>query len=73
MPYLRCFCHYRANVSSKLKDLDISSVIADEISMDAFGRTENGLHTEGLIDAESSSAFEEKLELQDVWDERERN
>jgi len=41
--------------------------------MNAFGRTEDGIHTKGLVDAEDSSAFEEKLEqLQDVWDEREQ-
>ena len=41
--------------------------------MDVFGKTEDGIHTEGLVDAESPSAFEEKLEeLQDVWDDRER-
>jgi len=41
--------------------------------MDVFGRAEDGIHTEGLVDAEDPSAFEERLEqLQDIWDEREQ-
>ena len=57
----------------KLKDLCIPSTIADEFLMDVFGRTEDGIHTEGLVDAEDPSAFEEHLEqLQDIWDEREQ-
>lgn len=41
--------------------------------MDVFGRTEDGIHTEGLVDAENPSAFDRKLEeLQDVWDKREQ-
>lgn len=71
--HLRCFRHYRANLSSKLKELAIPSTVTDEFLMDVFGKTEDGIHTEGLVDAESSSAFEEKLEeLQDIWDEREQ-
>ena len=71
--HLHCFRHYRANLSMKLKDLSIPSIIVDEFLMDVFGRTEDGIHTEGLVDAEDSSSFEEKLEeLQDVWDEREQ-
>ena len=57
----------------KLKDLCIPSTIADEFLMDVFGRMEDGIHIEGLVDAEDPSAFKERLEqLQDVWDEREQ-
>ena len=47
--HLRCFRHYRANLSSKLKDLGIPSTVADEFLMDVFGRTEKGIHTEGRM------------------------
>ena len=68
--YLRCFGHYRANLSSKLKDLAILSTVADKFLMNVFGKMEGGIHTEGLVDAGTPSAFEEKLEeLQNVWDD----
>jgi len=71
--HLRCFRHYRANLSMKLKELKIPSSVSDDFLLDIFGRTEEGIHTEGLVDVEDASAFEEKLEeLQDVWDAREQ-
>jgi len=57
----------------KLKELKIPSSVSDDFLLDIFGRTEEGIHTEGLVDVEDASAFEEKLEeLQDVWDAREQ-
>ena len=50
--HLCCFHHYRANLTSKLKELGTSTV-ADNFLMDVFGRTEDGIHTEGLVDAEN--------------------
>ena len=71
--HLRCFRHFRANLSSKLKDLAIPSSIADEFLLEIFGKTEDGIHTEGIVDAKDTEAFQGKLEaLQEKWDGRER-
>ena len=71
--HLRCFRHFRANLSSKLKDLAVPSSIADEFLLEIFGKTEDGIHTEGIVDAEDLEAFQGKLEaLQEKWDDKER-
>ena len=71
--HLRCFRHFRANLSSKLKDLAVPSSIADEFLLEIFSKTEDGIHTEGIVDAEDLVAFQGKLEaLQEKWDDRER-
>jgi len=71
--HLRCFRHYRANLSSKLKDLGISVGVAEIFLSDIFGRTEDQVHKEGIVDAKDSQDFQQRLEgLQDVWDSREQ-
>ena len=71
--HLRCFHHYRGNLSSKLKDLGIPTTVAEMFLSDIFGRSEDQIHTEGIVDANSSQNFQQRLEaLQDVWDSREQ-
>ena len=70
--HLRCFHHYRGNLSSKLKDLGIPTTVAEMLSK-IFGRSEDQIHTEGIVDANSSQNFRQRLEaLQDVWDSQEQ-
>ena len=72
--HLRCFRHFRANLSSKLKELAIPSSVADEFLLEIFGKTEDGIHTEGIVDAKDMEAFQGKLEaLQGKWDDRKEN
>ncbi|XP_065893381.1 uncharacterized protein [Dysidea avara] len=71
--HLRCFRHYRSNLSSKLKDLGIPSSVAETFLSDIFGKTDDQIYTEGIVDASDSQNFQERLEgLQDVWDSREQ-
>ena len=49
--HLRCFRHYRSNLSSKLKDLGIPSSIAETFLSDRFGKTDDQTHMEGIVDA----------------------
>ena len=56
----------------KLEEIRIPSNVSDEFLFESFGTTEGGIHTEGLVNAEDVSTFQEKLEeLQDVWDAQE--
>lgn len=48
--------------------------MADEFLLEIFGKTEDGIHTEGIVDAKDMEAFQGKLEaLQGKWDDRKEN
>ena len=54
---LHCFHHYQGNLSSKLKDLGILTTVAEMFLSDIFGRSEDPIHTESIVDADSSQKF----------------
>ena len=71
--HLRCFRHFKTNLSSKLKDLAVPSSITDEFLLKVFGKTEDSIHIEGIVDAKDMEVFKGKLEaLQKKLDDRER-
>ena len=71
--HLRCFRHFKANLSSKFKDLAVPSSITDEFLLEAFGKMEEGIHIEGIADAKNMEVFQGKLEaLQKKWDDKEK-
>ena len=59
--HLRCFRHYRANIKRKLQEMGVPP---EPFLQDIFGRTSEGVHSEGLVDANDSSDFAERL---DIW------
>ncbi len=71
--HLRCFRHYRANLERKLRDLCLPSEVCNAFLDDVFGKTADGVHSEGLVDSQDSGEFMARLEsLQSMWNERER-
>ena len=67
--HLRCFRHYRANIKRKLMDMGLPP---DIFLQDIFGKTNDGVHCEGLVDAKDSSDFSYRLDLlEDEWNKRE--
>lgn len=70
--HLRCFRHYHANLKKKLLDMSIPSDVTDMFLQDIFGKTSDGVHSEGLVDANNSADFMGRLDaLKNVWDTRE--
>ena len=70
--HLRCFRHFRANLSAKLTKLCIPTSVAKEFLKDVFGQTTGDVHEAGLVDATSTEEFTTKLEAyREVWNERE--
>lgn len=67
--HLRCFRHYRANIKRKLSEIGLPP---DEFLQDIFGKTNDGVHCEGLVDAKDSNDFADRLDiLEDKWNTRE--
>ena len=80
--HLRCFIHFRRNLSDKLKELGVSQTVASKILGDVFGyaydNDDDTLHANleatevPLVDAENDDAFDELLvKLKDKWNELE--
>ena len=80
--HLRCFIHFRRNLSDKLKELGVAQTVASKILGDVFGyacdNDDDALHTNleatemPLVDAENDDAFDEILvKLKDKWNELE--
>jgi hypothetical protein len=70
--HLRCFRHYRANIKTKLNELDISSDKVDCFLEDIFGKSNEGIHNEGLVDCLDEDDFMGRLNaLESIWNERE--
>ena len=68
--HLRCFRHYRANIKRKLQEMGVPP---EPFLQDIFGRTSEGVHSEGLVDANDSSDFAERLDnLEEEWSKREK-
>jgi len=72
--HLRCFRHFRANVTNKLKSIGMSSNVIDDYVKDIFGTTVDGVHEIGLVDASSEEEFDHKLQdIEAIWNVRERS
>ena len=69
---LRCFIHFKRNVSEKLKEYGIPTGVAEEFLSDIFGKHSGSTYSEGLVDCASEKDFSERLEkCRAVWNARE--
>ena len=69
---LRCFIHFKRNVSEKLKEYGIPTGVAEEFLSNIFGKRSGSTYNEGLVDCSSEKDFSEKLEkCMAVWNARE--
>ena len=69
---LRCFIHFKRNVSEKLKEYGIPTSVAEEFLCDIFGKHSGSMYNEGLVDCTSDKDFGERLEkCRAVWNARE--
>ena len=67
--HLLCSLHKRENILRKLREFKTEEVASKELLFDIFGVEVDGNHTEGLIDARSSSKFMERFEaLKPKWE-----
>ena len=55
--HLRCFRHFRANLTTKLTKLCMPPSVANEFLRDVFGRSIGEVHEAGLVDAPSAEEF----------------
>lgn len=70
--HLRCFRHFRANISAKLTKICIPPSLIKDFLKDIFGWTIGDVHEAGLVDATSDEDFDAKLESYNkTWDQRE--
>ena len=70
--HLTCFIHCRGNIKRKLHELGIPADIISSYLHDIFGHQQGSTFVQGLVDASSSSEFDENLNaLRDVWNARE--
>ena len=70
--HLRCFRHFRTNLTDKLTKLGIPSSVTKEFLQDVFGKTIGEVHEAGLVDSVSAEEFDAKLEAyHEIWDKRE--
>jgi len=59
---LRCFIHFKRNISEKLREYGIPSSVAEEFLADIFGKHEGSSYYAGLVDSVSVSQFHERLD-----------
>ena len=66
---LRCFIHFKRNISEKLKVCGIPPSIAREF---LFGNRSGSTYNEGLVDCSSVDEFNDRLsKCESVWNARE--
>jgi len=66
--HLRCFKHFRDNIESKLKSLNLMPSSCEEILCDIFGVTDSEQTQLGLVDAVDTTDFASKLNaLEERW------
>ena len=69
---LRCFIHFKRNISEKLKEYGIPAKVAEEFVDDIFGKHTGSTYNEGLVDANSEEEFKDRLsKCEAVWNARE--
>ena len=70
--HLRCFKHLKDNVQRKLVSMQFDSFSQKKLLADIFGTVVDGIHEQGIIDADSNSDFAIKLQsLQTKWNKLE--
>ncbi|PFX15807.1 hypothetical protein AWC38_SpisGene19955 [Stylophora pistillata] len=74
LPYalhLMCDIHMKDNICSKLAELGIPAVVAEEFRMDIFGKNIGTNRQPGLIDCFTPGEFDEKMQsLKESWERR---
>ena len=74
LPYalhLMCDIHMKDNISSKLAELGIPAVVAEEFRNDIFGKNIGINRQPGLIDCLTPGEFDEKIQsLKEAWEGR---
>lgn len=69
---LRCFIHFKRNITEKLTEYGVSGAVADEFLADIFGKKSGSIYFEGLVDSTSEEDFNHRLKkCKEVWDARE--
>ena len=69
---LRCFIHFKRNISEKLKEYGIPTAVAEEFVSDIFGKYSGSTYSEGLVDSSSEKEFNDRLtKCEAVWNARE--
>lgn len=69
---LRCFIHFKKNVTERMKVYGIPPPIAKEFLDDIFGSHSGSTYNEGLVDCASVEEFDDKLmKCETVWNLRE--
>ena len=61
--HLTCFNHVRRNIKDQMSKLRLPEDVCAEILEDIFGKKAGSILYEGLVNCESISKFDEKLEL----------
>jgi len=59
--HMTCFIHVRRNVKDKLRECNIPTQLSTNILDDIFGKKLGSVYIEGLVDAQDSSDFQEKV------------
>lgn len=71
--HLRCLKHIKDSIEQKLRDLKFDKKGIQELLIDIFGRTADGVREVGLADAVDSNDFFEKLmSLKKKWNDLEK-
>ena len=71
--HLCCFKHFRDNIESKLKSLNLMPSSCEEILCDIFGVTDSEQTQLGLVDAVDTTDFASKLNaLEERWNHFEK-
>ena len=60
--HMTCFIHVRRNVKDKLRECNIPTQLSTDILDDIFGKKLGSMYIEGLVDAQDSTDFQEKVE-----------
>ena len=70
--FLRCFSHFKDNIKRELKTRGFSTNAIQAFIAQIFGKQEENIEYQGLVDCNTMEEFESKLAwLQNRWNERE--
>ena len=70
--FLRCFSHFKDNIKRELEIRGFSTSAIQAFIAEIFGKQEENIKYQGLVDCDTMEEFESKLAgLQNRWNERE--
>ena len=73
LTHLRCLKHINDSIEQKVQDLKFDKKGIQELLVDIFGRTADGVREVGLADAvESNDFFEKLMSLEKKWNDLEK-